>query len=115
MDLNNFLRPNFRFQVVFQDFIALYEREQRLLLQSPNPGLKRRSHDSKSQQKEARTGRYIEKQASDFAKYIIMRQTLKYGPVHPRFRIQFAFIAAPHFAFTPGASMHHVTPRIPPA
>ena len=41
--------------------------------------LKRRPHNSKSQQKEARTGRYIEKQASNFAKYLIMEQTLKCG------------------------------------
>ena len=40
-------------------------------------GLKRLSHNSKSRQKEARTGRYIEKQASDFAKYLIVGQTLK--------------------------------------
>jgi hypothetical protein len=42
-------------------------------------GLKRRSHNSKSQQKEARTGRYIKKQASDFAKYPIMGLPLKSG------------------------------------
>ena len=40
-------------------------------------GVKRLSHNSKSQQKEARTGRYIEKQASNFAKYLIMGQPLK--------------------------------------
>ena len=39
--------------------------------------LKRPSHNSESQQKEARTGRYIEKQASYFAKYLIMGQPLK--------------------------------------
>jgi len=43
------------------------------------PRIQRRSHNSKSQQKEARTGRYIEKQASDFAKYLIIRQTLHCG------------------------------------
>jgi hypothetical protein len=42
-------------------------------------GLKRSSHNSKSRQKEARTGRYIEKQASNFAKYLIMGQALKSG------------------------------------
>jgi hypothetical protein len=41
--------------------------------------LKEPSHSSKPQQKEARTGRYLEKQASDFAKYPIMGQTLKCG------------------------------------
>nr|QNO47994.1 hypothetical protein KNONPEEI_00033 [Methanosarcinales archaeon ANME-2c ERB4]QNO48177.1 hypothetical protein GOJLPIDM_00034 [Methanosarcinales archaeon ANME-2c ERB4] len=40
---------------------------------------KRLSHNSKSQQKEARTGRYIEKQASNFVKYLIMGQALKCG------------------------------------
>lgn len=40
------------------------------------PRIQRRSHNSKSQQKEVHTGRYIEKQASNFAKYLIMRQTL---------------------------------------
>jgi len=38
--------------------------------------MKRLSHNSKSQQKEVREGRYIEKPASDFAKYLIMGQTL---------------------------------------
>ena len=41
--------------------------------------MKRLSHNSKSQQKEVRTGGYIEKQASDFAKYLIMGQTLNSG------------------------------------
>jgi hypothetical protein len=41
--------------------------------------LKRLSHNSKSQQKEARIGRYIGKQAFDFAKYLIMGQPLKCG------------------------------------
>ena len=40
---------------------------------------KRPSHNSKSQQKEARMGRYIEKPAFDFAKYLIMGQPLKWG------------------------------------
>ena len=40
------------------------------------PRIQIQSYNSKSQQKEVRTGRYIEKQASDFAKYLIMRQTL---------------------------------------
>ena len=42
-------------------------------------GLKRLSHNSKSRQKESRTGRYIEKQASNFAKYLIIGRTLKSG------------------------------------
>jgi hypothetical protein len=42
-------------------------------------GLKRPSHNSKSQQEEARTGRYTEKQAPDFAKYAIRGQSLKSG------------------------------------
>ena len=33
--------------------------------------------NSKSRQKEARTGRYIEKQSSNFAKYLIRGQALK--------------------------------------
>jgi hypothetical protein len=41
--------------------------------------LKRLSHNSKFQQKESRTGRYTKKQASDFAKYLIMGQPLKSG------------------------------------
>ena len=41
--------------------------------------LKRLSHNSKSQQKEARTGRYIKKQASNFIKYPIIGQPLKSG------------------------------------
>ena len=40
--------------------------------------LKKPSHNSKSQQKEARMGRYIEKPAFDFAKYLLMGQPPKY-------------------------------------
>ena len=40
------------------------------------PVIQRLSHNSKSQQKEARIGRYIEKQASDLAKYLSMGQPL---------------------------------------
>ena len=39
--------------------------------------LKRLPHNSKSQQKEARTGYYIKKQAPDFAKYLIRGQPPK--------------------------------------
>jgi len=48
----------------------------RTMSQPRHPAIKRLSHNSKSQQKEARTIRYIEKQASDFAKYLIMGQPL---------------------------------------
>jgi len=41
--------------------------------------LKRPSHNSKPQQKEALVGVYIVKQAFIFAKYPIMGQALKYG------------------------------------
>ena len=34
----------------------------------------RQPHNSKSQQKEAQTGRYNQKEASNFAKYLIMGQ-----------------------------------------
>jgi hypothetical protein len=40
---------------------------------------KRLSHNSKSQQKEAKIELYIRKYASIFAKYLIMGQALKYG------------------------------------